>query len=272
MSDPFALARDAAHFIAERTGVERHDVGIVLGSGWTPAAALFGTPRAEIAFPELPGFPTTSVAGHAGVIRSVRAGDKEILLVMGRVHLYEGHGASVVVHPVRSAIEAGCKIVVLTNACGGIQEDLHVGEPVLIWDHINMTGHSPLSGPNPPPPYPIRFVDLTEAYSRRLRDLARAIDPTLREGVYAGFHGPHYETPAEIHMLRILGADLVGMSTVLETIAARHLGAEVLGISLVTNAAAGMGTAHLDHAEVVAAGQAAAERMGRLLVALVNRV
>lgn len=270
--DAFALAADAAAAIAERSGVERHDIAVVLGSGWTPAAAHLGEQRAEIPFPELPGFPAASVVGHAGVIRSLRAGDKNVLCIMGRVHLYEGHPISVVVHPVRSAIAAGCKIVLLTNACGGLQEDMYPGEPVLIWDHINFTGHSPLTGPTPPAPYDVRFVDLSEAYSRRLRDIARAIDPSLREGVYAGFQGPQYETPAEIHMMRVCGADLVGMSTVNETIAARHMGAEVLGLSLVTNLAAGMTENKLDHTEVLEAGRAAAQRMGGFMRQFIDAV
>jgi purine-nucleoside phosphorylase len=161
---------------------------------------------------------------------------------------------------------------VLTNAAGGIRAGYQVGQPVLIRDHLNLTGRSPLTGPPPPPGYPPRFTDLTGAYSPRLRALARAADPSLAEGVYAALPGPHYETPAEIAMLRTLGADLVGMSTVLEAIAARHLGAEVLAFSLVTNLAAGLTDHGLDHAEVVAAGAEAAERMGALLASILPQV
>jgi purine-nucleoside phosphorylase len=168
-------------------------------------------------------------------------------------------------------VQAGCATVVLTNAAGGLRGDHQVGEAVLIADHLNLTGRSPLSGPAPPTHVPPRFVDLTDCWSPRLRALAREVDPTLTEGVYANVPGPHYETPAEIRMLRALGADLVGMSTVWEAIAARHLGAEVLGLSLVTNLAAGMG-APLDHADVLAAGQAATTRMGRLLAEVVARI
>ena len=155
----------------------------------------------------------------------------------------------------RTAAAAGCRTVVLTNAAGGIREGMRVGEPVLISDHLNLTGRSPLHGP--------RFTDLTDLYSPRLRALAREIDPTLTEGVYAGLPGPHFETPAEIRMLRVLGADLVGMSTVLEAIAARAEGVEVFGLSLVTNLAAGLTGAPLDHQEVLAAGAAAAGADGR---------
>ncbi|HEX8805101.1 MAG TPA: purine-nucleoside phosphorylase, partial [Acidimicrobiales bacterium] len=161
---------------------------------------------------------------------------------------------------------------VLTNAAGGIRPGLAVGQPVLVSDHLNLTGLSPLTGPEPAGPVPSRFVDLSEVYSPRLRALARSVDPTLVDGVYAGLVGPHYETPAEVRMLAGLGADLVGMSTVLEAIAARHLGAEVLALSLVTNPAAGLGEGPLDHADVLAAAQASAERMGALLAAVVDRL
>jgi purine-nucleoside phosphorylase len=150
---------------------------------------------------------------------------------------------------------------------------MHVGQPVLISDHLNLTGRSPLTGPAAPEALGLqRFVDLTDAYSPRLRALVRDVDPSLEQGVYAGLPGPHYETPAEIRMLQTLGADLVGMSTVHEVIAARHVGAEVLGLSLVTNLAAGLGEGNLDHAEVLEAGKAAAEKMGDLLAQVVARL
>jgi purine-nucleoside phosphorylase len=172
------------------------------------------------------------------------------------------------VHGVRTAVAAGCSVVVLTNAAGGVDPALAVGRPVLIADHLNLTGHNPLVGP--PPPSGPRFVDLSDCWSARLRGIARDVDPTLREGVYAAFLGPSYETPAEVRMARTLGADLVGMSTVLEAIAARQLGAEVLGLSLVTNPAAGVVAAPIDHADVLARGQAAADDLGRLLAAVVS--
>jgi purine-nucleoside phosphorylase len=270
--DPWALVSGAATAIAERTGVDRHDVLVVLGSGWVPAADRFGETVAEVPIVELPGFPTVHVAGHSGTMRSVRAeGGRRILVLLGRVHAYEGHELSAVVHAVRASVRAGCGTVVVTNAAGGLRPGLRVGQPVLISDHINLTGRSPLTGPGAPAELGLaRFVDLTEAYSRRLRDLARQVDPTLEEGVYAGVPGPQYETPAEIRMLQTIGADLVGMSTVHEVIAARHVGAEVLGLSLVTNLAAGLGPESLDHADVLDAGRRAAESMGDLLARVVS--
>jgi purine-nucleoside phosphorylase len=270
---PFDLATESAAALAERTGVDGHDVAVVLGSGWRPAADRLGEVVAEMSTAELPGFPPSTVAGHSGAVRSIRAADgRRVLAFLGRVHGYEGHTPAVVVHGVRTACRAGCTVVVLTNAAGGIRPGLSVGQPVLIADHLNLTGRSPLEGPVPADTVPPRFVDLSDAYASRLRALARSAEPSLEEGVYAALPGPHYETPAEIRMLGLLGADLVGMSTVWEAIAARHLGAEVLALSLVTNLAAGLGGATLDHAEVLDAGRLAAERMGELLAALVPRV
>ena len=272
--DPWALVSEAAAAIVERTSVQQHDVLVVLGSGWMPAADRFGETVVDVPIAELPGFPSVGVVGHAGVLRSVQAeGGKRILALLGRVHAYEGHELSTVVHAVRAAVRAGCQTVVVTNAAGGLRAGMRVGQPVLIADHLNLTGRSPLSGAAAPEELGLaRFVDLTEAYSPRLRALAREVDPSLEEGVYAGLPGPHYETPAEIRMLQTLGADLVGMSTVHEVIAARHVGAEVLGLSLVTNLAAGLGDGHLDHADVLDAGRAAAEAMGDLLAQVVQRL
>jgi purine-nucleoside phosphorylase len=260
---PAAAAAAAAAAIAAATGHDRHDVAVVLGSGWRPAADLIGEPTHELTMAELPGFLAPTVTGHGGTIRSVPVGGRRALVVLGRTHLYEGHGAAAVVHGVRTAAATGCATVVLTNAAGGIRDGMRVGEPVLVSDHLNLTGTSPLVGAT--------FVDLTDLYSARLRGLARQVDPSLSEGVYAGLPGPHFETPAEIRMLRGNGADLVGMSTVLEAIAARAAGVEVFGLSLVTNLAAGLTGEPLDHHEVLAAGQAAAERMGNLLRELVAR-
>jgi purine-nucleoside phosphorylase len=220
---------------------------------------------------ELGGFAPPTVAGHAGTVRAMVAGNLRLLVFLGRTHLYEGHPVAATVHGVRTAVMAGCRVVALTNAAGGIRDGYHVGQPVIVRDHLNLTGRSPLTGPPPPEPYSSRFVDLTDLYSHRLRGLAAGADPSLADGVYAAMPGPHYETPAEIEMLRTLGADLVGMSTVLEAIAARHLGAEVLAISLVTNLAAGLSDAPLSHQEVIAAGQASAGRMGALLAAILPR-
>ncbi|MGH3866916.1 MAG: purine-nucleoside phosphorylase [Pseudonocardiaceae bacterium] len=267
MTGPAQLARDAASALAQRTGAPTHDIAVVLGTGWRPVADTLGAPTVEIPVTALPGFTAPQVSGHAGTVRSVRLrgplGERHILVLLGRTHGYEGHGVAQVVHGVRTACAAGVRVVVLTNAAGGIAEGLAVGQPVLISDQLNLTGTSPLVGP--------QFVDLTQAYSPRLRALARQIDPSLVEGVYAGVPGPHFETPAEIRMLRTLGADLVGMSTVLETIAARAEGAEVLGISLVTNPAAGTTPAPLDHHEILATAAHAATRMGALLHTLLTQ-
>lgn len=263
-TDPFDLARAASAVIAERTGVERHDVALVLGSGWGQTADLIGETKTTIENTDVPGFGEAAVAGHTGRMRSVEiAGSGKRALVFGtRTHYYEGKGVRAVVHGVRTAAAAGCSTVVLTNGCGGLNPNWAPGTPVLISDHLNLTATSPLEGAT--------FVDLTGLYSSRLRDLARTIDPHLDEGVYAQFPGPHYETPAEVRMAKTLGADLVGMSTALEAIAARHVGLEVLGVSLVTNAAAGISENPLSHAEVIEAGQAAAERCGHLLSGIVR--
>jgi purine-nucleoside phosphorylase len=271
-NDPYALAQASAARLTELSGAT-FDAAIVLGSGWSAAADALGTPEREIPLAELGGFPAPSTPGHHGSVRVLSiAGGKRVLVFLGRVHMYEGHDAGTVVHGVRTAIAAGVQVVILTNAAGGIRATYDVGQPVLLSDHLNLTGHSPLSGPTPPDGYPGRHVDLTAVYSPRLRALARSLDPALEEGVYAAVPGPHYETPAEIRMLRAVGADLVGMSTVLEAIAARHLGAEVLAMSLVTNPAAGMAAAPLDHAEVIEAARASAARVGELLSRLLPRL
>jgi purine-nucleoside phosphorylase len=257
------LAAEAAGVIAERTGGVRHDIAVVLGSGWRPAADVIGSADAEIPMAELPGFVPPSAVGHGGTVRSVRVGDRRALIMLGRTHHYEGHGTAAVVHGVRTVAAAGCRAVLLTNAAGGLRDGMTVGQPVLISDHLNLTALSPLVGAN--------FVDLTDLYSARLRGVAREVDASLTDGVYAGLPGPHFETPAEIRMLRTMGADLVGMSTVLEAIAARAAGLEVFGLSLVTNLAAGITGEPLGHEEVLAAGQAAAQRMGALLADLVAR-
>jgi purine-nucleoside phosphorylase len=270
--DPFATATESAASLASATGFGDHDVAVVLGSGWAPAAEVFGRPDAEVAVDQLGGFPRPTVAGHAGTVRSVGLGGRRVLLFLGRVHLYEGRSPDEVVHGVRTAAAAGCRTILLTNAAGAINPAYAVGRPVLISDHLNLTAASPLEGPPPPAGYRPQFTDLSDLYSSRLRALARVEDPSLAEGVYAALRGPHYETPAEITMLASLGADLVGMSTALEAIAARHLGLEVLGLSLVTNVAAGRSRGPLDHAEVVAAGAAAAPELGRLLAAVVAQL
>lgn len=265
-TDPSEVARAAAARIAELTGVERHDVALVLGSGWGGAAELLGETVAEVPATDVPGFTAAAVVGHVGTIRSIRiAGTGKHALVLGsRTHLYEGRGVRRVVHGVRTAAATGATTLVLTNGCGGLNPAWKPGTPVLIRDHINLTATSPLEGAT--------FVDLTDLYSSRLRALAHEVDGSLDEGVYVQFRGPHYETPAEVSMAGRIGGDLVGMSTTLEAIAARHVGLEVLGISLVTNLAAGISAEPLSHAEVLEAGRAAGERISALLAEVVRRI
>ena len=267
-SDPLQAAAIAASEIASRTGIATHDVALVMGSGWVGAVDALGTPRYECNAEEITGFFAPAVEGHSGKVRSyeIKDGDRTIraLVFLGRTHLYEGKGMEPVVHGVRTAVKAGCKVIILTNACGGINTFYHVGQPVLIRDHISLTAQSPLVGAT--------FVDLTDLYSKRIRAIMKSADSSLQEGVYVHWRGPTYETPAEIHMMRTLGADLVGMSTVPEAIAAHALGAEVLGISLVTNAAAGVTGEKLNHEEVIAAGKAAASSMGALLAKTIPQI
>lgn len=262
--DPYPAADAAAARLRELTGSGHHDVALVMGSGWVPAADELGGADHEFSVTDLPGFPPPAVAGHPGRIRSVRTGGRRALVFLGRNHYYEGHGVAAVAHGVRTAVAAGCTTVVLTNGCGGLRPTYRPGQPILISDHINLTGASPIAGAN--------FVDLTDLYSPRLRALCKEVDPSLEEGVYVQFRGPHYETPAEIGMVRTIGGDLVGMSTALEAIAAREAGAEVLGISLVTNLAAGMTGEPLDHDEVLRAGRRSARRMGSLLGQVIGRL
>ncbi|WP_402464332.1 purine-nucleoside phosphorylase [Isoptericola aurantiacus] len=268
-TDPFDVARAAAEHIAGATGVPGHDIALVLGSGWGGAAELVGDVVAEIPTHEIPGFTRPSVVGHAATTRSIRierpdGSTRQALVIGGRTHLYEGRGVRRVAHGVRTAAATGCTAVVLTNGCGGLHMAWRPGQPVLLKDHLNLTATSPLEGAT--------FVDLTEVYSARLREVARSVDPELPEGVYAQFPGPHYETPAEVRMAGLMGADLVGMSTTLEAIAARHCGMEVLGISLVTNLAAGISPHPLSHSEVLEAGAAAAPRIGELLATIARSI
>ncbi len=259
-----AAAQASADDLARITGIDTHDVAVVLGSGWAPAVDLLGDAHADASVSDVAGFAAPTVPGHAGRVLSIDAGGTRALVFVGRTHLYEGRGADAVVHPVRTAAAAGCRTVILTNGCGGLRPEWAPGTPVLVLDHINMTGQTPLHGAT--------FVDLTDLYSPRLRALCREVDPTLDQGVYVQLPGPQYETPAEIHMLRTLGGDLVGMSTALEAIAAREAGLEILGISLVTNQAAGMSGQPISHEEVLEAGRNAAQRMGGLLGEVLRRM
>ena len=256
--DPIALAEAAAAELARLTGVAQHDIALTLGSGWGGAADILGETVAEVPAEQVPGFHASGVAGHSGTLRSIRLANGAHALVIGaRTHFYEGRGVRAVVHGVRTAAAAGAKIMVLTNGAGGVDPAFGAGEAVLISDHLNLTATSPIEGAN--------FIDLTDLYAPRLRDIARGVEPGLQEGVYVQLPGPHYETPAEIHYLRAIGGQIVGMSTALEAIAARAAGMEVLGLSLITNPAAGMGDDPLNHEEVLEAGRAAGPRLADLL-------
>lgn len=264
-STPDQLAVEAAATIASLTGVETHEYALTLGSGWGAAAELIGETVAQIPATDVPGFSMNGVAGHSGTISSIALPSGRHALVLGaRTHYYEGKGVAAVAHGVRTAAAAGAKVCILTNGCGCTVPEWMPGSPVLISDHINLTATSPLVGAH--------FVDLTDLYSTRLRNLALEIDPSLNSGVYAQFPGPHYETPAEVKMARLLGADLVGMSTALEAIAARAAGMEILGISLVTNHAAGFAPGALSHKEVLEAGQEAGPRISKLLANIIARI
>jgi len=261
-ADPFEVARTAAAQIAEATGVAHHDVALTLGSGWAKAADLIGETTAEIPATEITGFSASAVVGHTGSIRSIALPSGKNALVIGaRTHYYEGHGVRRVVHSVRTAAATGARTMILTNGAGGIKETWTPGSPVLISDHINLTADSPLEGAT--------FIDLTDLYSARLRELAKGIDPTLDEGVYTQFRGPHYETPAEVQMAKAMGGHIVGMSTALEAIAAREAGMEVLGMSLITNLAAGIQKTPLSHQEVLQAGKDAEAAISQLLARIV---
>lgn len=250
------LARQAADALRERTGVTEHDVAIVMGSGWSAAANQLGPVAHDIAVTDLPGFFAPSVSGHTGRIRSMKIADHHVLVLLGRTHLYEQRGIEPVVHGVRTAAAAGARTIILTNASGVLRRSIPLGVPVLISDHLNLTGHTPLVGST--------FLPLGNAYSPALRRVAHSVNPDLTDGVYAALTGPQYETHAEVAMLRSLGADLVGMSTVLETIAAREVNCEVLGIALGTNYAAGVAE-DFTHDDVLLMGQRSAQSLGRFL-------
>lgn len=255
--------------IRDLTGIDKARVAVVLGSGLGTRMITSLVDGGPIPYSEIDGMPRATVAGHEGSLYFGDIGGATTLLFSGRAHLYEGHDARAVTHWVRAAVEAGCDTIVLTNAAGAINPELETGAPCLISDHINLTGANPLQGPNDDTVGP-RFLDLSEAYDRDLRALAHSVDPDLKEGIYAGLAGPTYETPAEVRMLATLGADLVGMSTVLETIQARYLGANVLGISIVSNPAAGVGKEPLSHEEVAAVGRDAAARLERLVRGVIS--
>lgn len=264
----------AAALIAERTGRENHQAALVLGSGLSDFATTL--PGAiEIPYEDLPGFPVPKVAGHAGSLFSAEVGDGAALVFAGRVHYYEGWPLDKVVAGVRTAVMAGAGIVVLTNAAGGVNPAFSPGDLVLISDHLNLTAANPLMGTNDDR-LGTRFPDLTDLYSTDLRNLAKetaeGVEVQLQEGVYAWLTGPSYETPAEIQMVNRMGGDLVGMSTVPEAIAVRHMGAKVMGISLCTNLAAGISATPLSHEEVKDVAGLAHDKFTRLLHELLPRL
>lgn len=259
---PFEQAENAAEVLKELFA--GFDSLVVLGSGWGDAARSIGRPIKEVSYDQLPGFPRPTVHGHSGTASLIELDDHRVLMLAGRSHLYEGLPASRVVHPVRCAVIAGAKRVVLTNAAGGLDTANPVGTPVLLSDQLNLTGATPMEGQDPPEKYGSRFCDLTDLYSEVIR--TKILDQHhIPQGVYAGMLGGAYETPAEIRMLASFGATVVGMSTVLEAIAAKHLGAEVVGVSLVTNLAAGLSADGLSHSEVLEAGKAGASHMARII-------
>lgn len=265
VSEAFELAGEAATYLRDRLGVDKIDIALVLGSGWSSGADALGELVGELELGDVPGFSKPVVSGHGGKLLLVRTENGKLAAIFtGRTHYYEGRGVAPVAHGVRTAKAWGAETMVLTNGCGGLNPEWAPGTVVLIKDHINLTGDTPLEGAN--------FVDLSEAYSKRLRDLAKEAAGDLPEGVYVQFRGPQYETPAEVRMAGILGGDLVGMSTTLETIAAREAGMEVLGLSLVTNAAAGLSETNLDHAEVLQTGKDAGPRLAALLATIVGRL
>jgi purine-nucleoside phosphorylase len=273
MTEPFTQADATAQLILQRTPL-RPKIGLVLGSGLGAFADSL-TDAGKVPYAEIPSFPQSTAIGHAGRMVIGKAGDVSVAAMQGRVHLYEGYSAQQVAFPIRVFGRMGVKALILTNAAGGINLGYSQGALVLIRDHINLQGTNPLVGPNDDR-FGVRFPDMTHAYSRSYRQIARdeaaKLGITLHEGVYAALLGPSYETPAEIEYLRRIGADLVGMSTVAEVIAARHMGLEVLAISCVTNMAAGILDQPLSHAEVMETGERVKSTFEALLKAVLPRV
>ena len=276
----FEQVSEAAAFLRAILGSLTPRIGIVLGSG-LGAVADSVVERVVIPYAEIPHFPRSTVEGHTGRIVAGLLGGVPVAMMQGRVHFYEGYSPQQVTFPMRTLGALGLRAVVLTNAAGGIAEGYHVGQLVALSDHINLMGWNPLAGPNEPrfavrAGAGLRFFDMTEAYSKALRVLAKEAAAeegfTLAEGVYLAVSGPSFETPAEIRAFRALGATLVGMSTVPETIVARHMGIEVLGISCATNLAAGLGATQLSHEEVFETGRLVEQRLAGLLKRLAPRI
>jgi purine-nucleoside phosphorylase len=268
-----AQIREAAAFIRGKTSLEP-EIALILGSG-LGVLADHVEDAAVIPYEDIPHFPLSTVEGHAGELVIGRLAGRTVVIMRGRFHMYEGYGPELTAFPVRVMKELGARTLVVTNAAGGINTSFEPGDLMLITDHLNLTGRNPLVGPNDPGLGP-RFPDMSEAYSRRLRaialETAREQGLALREGVYAGLLGPSYETPAEIRMLRVLGADAVGMSTVAEVIAARHTGLEVLGISCISNMAAGILDQPLSHEEVMETTERVKSRFLALVTGVIPRL
>jgi purine-nucleoside phosphorylase len=280
MASYFDQVTEAAAYVRARLGGLTPGLGIVLGSG-LGAAADSVADAVAISYSDIPHFPQSTIEGHSGRLVIGQLGGVPVLILQGRVHYYEGYTPAQVTFPMRVLGALAIRAVILTNAAGGIQEGYDIGQLVAISDHINLMGWNPLTGPNEPrfaciPAAGLRFFDMTEAYSNALRALARQAAAEegfdLPEGVYLATPGPSFETPAEIRAFRTIGATLVGMSTVPETIVARHMGIEVLGISCVTNLAAGLSATQLSHADVFAAGRTAEQRLARFLTRLTPRI
>jgi purine-nucleoside phosphorylase len=280
----FDQVSEAAAYLSWRIGSLDASVGpkigIVLGSGLGAVADAVANP-VFIPYAEIPHFPRSTVVGHSGRIVAGQLANTPVVVMQGRVHFYEGYSPAQVTFPMRVLGALGLRAVILTNAAGGIQQGYRIGQLVALADHINFMGFNPLNGPNEPrfgfhPGAGLRFFDMTEAYSARLRSIARQAAGEegfpLEEGVYLAVPGPSFETPAEIRAFRTLGATLVGMSTVPETIVARHMGLEVLGISCVTNLASGLGATPLSHEEVFEAGRQVQHRLAHLFERLVPRI
>jgi purine-nucleoside phosphorylase len=273
MDDQFTRAEAAAKSVLQRTSL-RPQIGLVLGSGLGAFADSL-TDSTRIPYTKIPTFPLSTAIGHAGQMVIGESGVVPVAAMQGRVHLYEGYSAQEVAFPMRVFGRMGIRAVILTNAAGGINLNYQQGALVLIRDHINLQGSNPLVGPNDDR-FGLRFPDITQAYAKSYRELAREeagkLGMTLHEGVYAALPGPSYETPAEIKYLRTIGADLVGMSTVFEVIAARHMGIKVLAISCVTNMAAGILDKPLSHQEVMETGERVKTSFEALLRALLPRI
>jgi purine-nucleoside phosphorylase len=273
MTDLFTRAESAAAFIHSQTNL-RPQVGLVLGSGLGSFADDL-TEAVRIPYPEIPSFPRSTAIGHAGQLVIGRSGDVPVAVMQGRVHLYEGYSAAEVAFPARVLGRMGIRALILTNAAGGINTAYGQGALVMLRDHINLQGQNPLTGPNDDR-FGHRFPDMTHVYSRRFRQIAleeaKKLGIAQHQGVYAALAGPSYETPAEIRYLRTIGADLVGMSTAPEAIAARHMGIELLAISCVTNMAAGTTDAPLDHEEVLEVGRRVMGQFIALLRAVLPRM